>query len=117
MPSADTELPFIDSNRRFVNPLGIHRADVVFVPLEDGDRCQALRRAGKDVVTVDLNPLSRTARTATVTIVDNVVRAMPALLEAVERVRGESCQARASLRTAYDHQAGLDAAERRMRAR
>ena len=62
MPTKRAQLDFIESNRRFVHPDGIHRADVVFVPLEDGDRCEALRRMGKDVVTVDLNPLSRTAR-------------------------------------------------------
>ena len=50
---------------------GIGRADVVFVPLEDGDRTEGLIKAGKKVITIDLNPLSRTARKATVTIVDN----------------------------------------------
>ena len=32
---------------------------------------------GKKVIAVDLNPLSRTARTADITIVDNVIRAVP----------------------------------------
>ena len=36
---------------------------------------------GKTVLVVDLNPLSRTARTATVTIVDEVGRAAQALRE------------------------------------
>ena len=83
LPTPQAQLEFIDSNRRFVHPEGIYRADVVFVPLEDGDRCEALRKMGKDVVTVDLNPLSRTARTASITIVDNVVRALPLLVGAV----------------------------------
>ncbi len=56
---------------------GIYTADVVLIPLEDGDRCEALKRMGKVVITIDLNPLSRTARSADVTIVDNVVRALP----------------------------------------
>ncbi len=86
MPTREAELDFISSNRRFVHPEGILLADVVFVPLEDGDRCQALRRMGKQVVTVDLNPLSRTASLASVTIVDNVVRTLPLLLEAVGRL-------------------------------
>lgn len=81
MPTTQAELDFIDSNRKFVHPDGIHKADAIFVPLEDGDRCQALRRMGKAVVTVDLNPMSRTSRTASITIVDNVVRALPLLLE------------------------------------
>ena len=83
MPTTEAELDFIDSNRKFVHPEGIYRSDAVFVPLEDGDRCRALRRMGKAVVTVDLNPMSRTSRTATITIVHNVVRALPLLLERV----------------------------------
>ena len=76
----------IDSNRRFVHPDGLARADVVFVPLEDGDRCEALVRAGRQVITVDLNPLSRTAQKATMTIVDNVTRAMSGLVAEVEAI-------------------------------
>ncbi len=56
---------------------GIFAADVVIVPLEDGDRCEALKKMGKIVITVDLNPLSRTSRTADLTIVDEVTRAIP----------------------------------------
>ena len=58
----------IDHNRSFCNPDGIYRSDVVFVPLEDGDRCKALRNMKKKVITIDLNPLSRTAKTANITI-------------------------------------------------
>ena len=71
----------IDSARRIVDKNGIFAADVVIVPLEDGDRTLALRRAGKKVVTFDLNPLSRTSQTANITIVDNVTRAMDLLIE------------------------------------
>ncbi len=81
MPTTEAQLSYIDSNRKFVHPEGILKADVVFVPLEDGDRCEALRKMGKDVVTVDLNPMSRTAKQASITIVDNVVRALPLLCE------------------------------------
>ncbi len=56
---------------------GIFAADVILVPLEDGDRCQALRQMGKTVITIDLNPLSRTARSASLTIVDELTRALP----------------------------------------
>jgi 4-phosphopantoate--beta-alanine ligase len=58
---------------------GIHSADVVLVPLEDGDRAQALKNMGKVVLTIDLNPLSRTSRASDVSIVDNITRAMPNL--------------------------------------
>ncbi|MCY4402795.1 MAG: 4-phosphopantoate--beta-alanine ligase [Candidatus Poribacteria bacterium] len=85
MPSIDTQLQYIDSNRKYVHPEGIYKADVVFVPLEDGDRCEALRKMGKEVITVDLNPMSRTAKQASITIVDNVVRALPLLCETLQK--------------------------------
>jgi len=50
------------------------------VPLEDGDRTMALRKAGKTIITFDLNPLSRTSQTADITIVDNVTRAIDLLI-------------------------------------
>jgi 4-phosphopantoate--beta-alanine ligase len=71
----------IDSARRIVDKDGIFAADVVVVPLEDGDRTMALKKAGKKVITFDLNPLSRTSQTANITIVDNVTRAMDLLIE------------------------------------
>ena len=92
MPTTDAHLSYIDSNRKFVHPEGIFKADVVFVPLEDGDRCEALRKMGKAVVTVDLNPMSRTAKQANITIVDNVVRALPLLCEAIQNCSDPTAQ-------------------------
>jgi 4-phosphopantoate--beta-alanine ligase len=37
---------------------------------------------GKKVITIDLNPLSRTARSATLTIVDELTRALPQITKA-----------------------------------
>ena len=79
-PSSYTRLSGIDSARRIVDKNGIFAADVVVVPLEDGDRTQALRKAEKTVITFDLNPLSRTSQTANITIVDNVTRAIDLLI-------------------------------------
>ena len=90
MPTPKTQLSYIDSHRKFVHPEGIFKADVVFVPLEDGDRCEALRKMGKDVVTVDLNPMSRTAKQASITIVDNVVRALPLLCEKIRALSSDA---------------------------
>ena len=70
----------LDSARRFIDKDGIYLADVVLVPLEDGDRTQALRKIKKIVITFDLNPLSRTSQTANITIVDNVIRGMKELI-------------------------------------
>jgi len=75
--STMVEIEELSSNRRKVDPNGIKISDVVFVPLEDGDRTEALKKLGKTVITVDLNPLSRTAIWADITIVDNIVRTIP----------------------------------------
>ncbi len=77
----DARIPGLEHARGLCTDEGIFHADVVLVPLEDGDRAQALSSMGKTVITVDLNPLSRTARTADITIVDNIVRAVPNMLE------------------------------------
>ncbi len=63
---------------------------MVLVPLEDGDRCEALLKMGKKVIAIDLNPMSRTAKTASVTIVDNLVRAMPNMTKMVREMKGMS---------------------------
>lgn len=76
-----TRISGLDSARRIVDKNGIYIADVVLVPLEDGDRTIALKKAGKKVITFDLNPLSRTAQTADITIVDNVVRGIGELID------------------------------------
>lgn len=62
---------------------GIGIADSVLVPLEDGDRCEALVNLGKEVIVIDLNPLSRSSKMATVTIVDEVSRAFEGILSEI----------------------------------
>lgn len=79
-PKSSRKISGLDSARRIVDKDGIYKADVVMVPLEDGDRTITLKKAGKKVITFDLNPLSRTAKTADITIVDNVVRAINKLI-------------------------------------
>lgn len=80
-PRFSRKIPRLDSARRIVDNRGIFSADVVLVPLEDGDRTIALKKFRKKVITFDLNPLSRTAQAADITIVDNVVRGIRALIE------------------------------------
>ncbi len=72
-------IPHLAHDRALCDRRGIFTADVVLVPLEDGDRCEALRAMGKTVIAIDLNPLSRTAKAASITIVDNVTRAIPGI--------------------------------------
>ena len=80
-PASRGSLPGIDSARRVADTGGILAADLVVVPLEDGDRTRALKAAGKTVVAFDLNPFSRTAGDADITIVDNVIRAVGLLAD------------------------------------
>jgi len=59
------------------------KADVVVVPLEDGDRTESLRKMGKLVIAVDLNPLSRTSKSASISIVDDIVRVIPQMIDQI----------------------------------
>ncbi len=84
----DAAVPGLDHARALATRGGLFDADVVLIPLEDGDRCESLVAMGKKVIAIDLNPLSRTARKATVSIVDNIVRAVPLLTEQVRKLLG-----------------------------
>ncbi len=77
----------IASERAMCCTEGIYAADVVLIPLEDGDRAGALVRAGKKVLAIDLNPLSRTSLESHVTVVDELTRAVPNIERAVEELR------------------------------
>jgi 4-phosphopantoate--beta-alanine ligase len=78
---AERLLP-LSHDRAWCRREDIYAADVILVPLEDGDRCEALVGMGKTVIAVDLNPLSRTSRRATLTIVDELTRALPNIASA-----------------------------------
>jgi len=82
----NASVPGLDHARAKATRGGIYDADVVLIPLEDGDRCEALVKMGKKVIAIDLNPLSRTSRMATISIVDNIVRAVPNLISDVMRL-------------------------------
>jgi 4-phosphopantoate--beta-alanine ligase len=86
---ADARIPNLEHDRALCDKKGIFSADVVLVPLEDGDRCQALKDMKKIVIAIDLNPLSRTARTADITIVDNVARAIPNIEKWVKKLKNQ----------------------------
>lgn len=80
----------LPSDRARVDRHGIFVADVCLIPLEDGDRTAALRALGKRVIAIDLNPLSRTSRTADLPIVDDLVRALRNLGADLRGVRGRT---------------------------
>ncbi|MEM3086417.1 MAG: phosphopantothenate/pantothenate synthetase [Halobacteria archaeon] len=108
-------LPGLESSRRRVHPDGILRADAVLVPLEDGDRTEVLARLGKRVVAVDLNPLSRTSRRATVTVVDNLTRCAPLMASMAREMDGWP-GARLARTSRLDNRANLRLSVERMGA-
>jgi 4-phosphopantoate--beta-alanine ligase len=108
---ADARIPGLDHERAKVDADGIADADVVLVPLEDGDRAEALGDLDKTEVVIDLNPLSRSARAATVPIVDNVVRAVPNITAHARELRGTERGTFEGIIADFDRQAALDAAE------
>jgi len=101
--NASKRIPQLKGFRSLVDAKGIFEADLVLLGIEDGDRVEALRRAGKKVIVIDLNPLSRSAFKASITIIDNVVRALPKLRLEVEKLRGASKQRLHREASSYDN--------------
>ncbi len=110
---AERLLP-LSHDRAWCRRNGIFSSDVVLVPLEDGDRCEALVSMGKKVIAIDLNPLSRTARAATLTIVDELTRAVPNITRACNEL---SQKDRDRLTVSFDNNYLLTDAIREMTAR
>ena len=81
----DSIIPGLEGPRAKCCYDGIFSSDVILVPLEDGDRCEALVNMGKTVIVIDLNPLSRSARKASITIVDEVSRVARNMLELIKK--------------------------------
>ena len=86
-PKRQTTIEEISHQRRIVDVNGIAISDCVFVPLEDGDRTQALKHLQKEVVTVDLNPLSRTSLAASVSITNNISRAVTEMVDIARELK------------------------------
>jgi 4-phosphopantoate--beta-alanine ligase len=106
-PDSSLEL---SSGRRLVERKGIYTADVVLIPLEDGDRCEKLVEMGKTVITIDLNPLSRTSRTATISIVDNLTRALDNMVRFGREIKQEKKDELVKLILTYDNKRVLSEA-------
>ncbi len=104
----DAAIPGVEHARGLCSKDGIYSADVVLIPLEDGDRAEVLASMGKRTVAIDLNPLSRTSRSATVTIVDEVTRAIPELVKNVEDLSEDRRAASLAL-SKYDRDENLRA--------
>jgi len=111
----DASVPGLDHARALATRGGIYDSDVVLIPLEDGDRCEALLAMGKRVIAIDLNPLSRTAKKATVSIVDNILRAVPQLTEEVRQLSNKPRPDLEKILNEYDNQKTLAGAVQEIR--
>lgn len=112
---AEDHIPGLTHDRAQIAAGGIGRADVVLVPLEDGDRAKALREMGKREIVIDLNPLSRSPRAANIPIIDNVVRAMPNITAHAEALADRDPTTLADIVEDFDPEAALEEAERAIR--
>lgn len=101
-------IPELSSNRRKVDSEGIAKADVVLVPLEDGDRTEALKAIEKFVITIDLNPMSRTAVYSDITIVDNIVRATPLMVQYAREMKEWHREKLDALVASFDNRKNLN---------
>ena len=110
------KIPKLDSKRGKVDKRGIWIADAVLVPLEDGDRAEALGKMGKKVIAIDLNPLSRTSQSATIAIVDNIVRAIPDMIELAKKMKNWDRNDLEILIRNFDNKKNLDRTIRYMRS-
>lgn len=113
--TADECIPGLDHERAKVDSDGIYAADVVLVPLEDGDRAEALAAMGKTELVVDLNPLSRSPQTAAVPIIDNAIRAIPSITTHARKLSDASHEELESIVENFDREKALAEAERAIR--
>ena len=113
--TGDGEIPGLSHARGTVDADGIGAADVVVVPLEDGDRAEALAATGKTEVVIDLNPGSRSARAAAIPIVDNVIRAVPNITAHARDLADAEPSTLAAVVEEFDPTAALDDAEAAIR--
>ncbi|MFC7166821.1 4-phosphopantoate--beta-alanine ligase [Halospeciosus flavus] len=112
---ADARIPGLSHERAKVDADGIYDADVVLVPLEDGDRAEALAEMGKTEIVIDLNPLSRSPQTAAVPIIDNIIRAIPNITEHARDLQDEPRAELERIVAEFDAEETLEAAERQIR--
>ena len=75
--------------------------------LEDGDRAEILKKSGKNIITIDLNPLSRTSKMSDVSIMDNIVRAIPYMTKIAEDLKTQDKQVLINIVNEFDNEENL----------
>ena len=108
--SLDDDIEYIDdipNSRATASKTGIYTADTILIPLEDGDRAEILKKAGKNIITIDLNPLSRTSKMSDVSIMDNIVRAIPFMTKIAEDLKTQDKQVLMDIVNDFDNEENL----------
>lgn len=106
----DDDIEYFDdipNNRSSASKNGIYSADTILVPLEDGDRAEILKKAGKNIITIDLNPLSRTSKMSDVSIMDNIVRAIPFMTEIAKDLKTQDKKFLIEMVNEFDNEENL----------
>jgi 4-phosphopantoate--beta-alanine ligase len=70
---------------------------------------------GKTEIVIDLNPLSRSAQSAAVPVVDNIIRAVPNMTDHARTLRDRSEAELREIIDAFDPETALASAEQRIR--
>lgn len=106
----DDEIEYINdikNPRASASKRGIYTADTILVPLEDGDRAEILVKGGKNIITIDLNPLSRTSKMSDVSIMDNIVRALPFMTRIAEDLKTQDKKLLLDMIEEFDNEENL----------
>jgi len=106
----DDDIKYLNSiknNRSSASKTGIYSADTILIPLEDGDRAEILKKSGKNIITIDLNPLSRTSKMSDVSIMDNIVRAIPFMTKIAEDLKTQDKKVLADMINDFDNKENL----------
>ena len=105
----------IENNRASASKTGIYSADTILIPLEDGDRAEILKKTGKNIITIDLNPLSRTSKMSDVSIMDNIVRAIPFMTKIAEDLKTQDKTVLMEIVNEFDNDENLKESLRQIR--
>ena len=97
----------IQNNRASASKTGIYSADTILIPLEDGDRAEILKKSGKKIITIDLNPLSRTSKMSDISIMDNIVRAIPFMTKIAEDLKTQDKSVLSEMINEFDNEENL----------
>ena len=66
-----------------------------------------MKKGGKNIITIDLNPLSRTSKMSDVSIMDNIVRAIPFMTKIAEDLKTQDKKVLIDMVNDFDNEENL----------